>query len=218
MNLLQIISAVQRQFGDESGAQITTSDIIRWANDAQTDIVRKTEVLQIHAETDSVGNDGSYDLPSDFIRIRRVSYDGTKIDRIELEEIDDVRGSRGRGNTSGDPVWYYVWGTRLWLYPAPDENGIGNLDIYYVKAPDELVNSADIPEIPSHMHEDIVRYCLGRAKELDEEDGKAQEVMGDYEARLNLTRDEANNPEINTYPSIRDIEGGFAYDSYHGGW
>jgi hypothetical protein len=210
VNLGQIILSVQRQFGDTSGAQITVTDITRWANDAQIDIVRRTECLQIHAETNAIAADGSYYLPDDYVRLRRVTFDGVKLERVELEELDGIAGSREAGETTGSPGYFYVWGTRLWLYPAPASSGSGNLDIFYVKRPDTLENNSDIPEIPTHMHEDIVRFCLGRAKELDEEDGKAQEIMADYEARISLSRDETQNPEIDSYPSVRDIDGDYS--------
>lgn len=208
MKLSQIVTAVQRQFGDESGAQITRSDIIRWANDAQVDINRQTEVLQVHSETDAIKGDGSYDLPTDFVRIRRVTWDDVLLQRIELEELDKTSRTIDKAS-SGSPDKYYVWGRRLWIYPRPSNTGSGNLDIFYVKMPDPLVNDDDEPEVPVHMHEDIIRYALARAKELDEEDGKAQEVMADYNARLSLSKDEAQNPENNSYPAVRDIEASY---------
>lgn len=139
MNLSQIINAVQRQFGDESGAQITRSDIIRWANHGQVDIVRKTEALQIHAETDTLKDDGSYDLPTGYVRVRRVTFDGRKLERVELEELDDLVPDRDSNGESSTPVYYYMWGSRLFIYPAPARAGAGNLDVYYVKMPNELV-------------------------------------------------------------------------------
>lgn len=211
MNLGQIILSVQRQFGDESGAQIRRSDIKRWAHDAQIDIVRKTEVLQMHSETDVIKDDGSYDLPTDFIRLRRVTFDNIKLNRIELEELDDLAPDN-QTHGSSTPTIYYVWGQKLFLYPKPDKAGTGKLDVYYLKMPDELSADQDVPEIPTHMHEDIVRYCLGRAKELNEDDAASQQIMFDYDARLALSRDEANNPSNNSYPAVRDI------DTEYGGW
>lgn len=212
MNLGQIILSVQRQFGDESGAQITRSDIIRWVNDAQIDITRKTECLQIHAETDAIKNDGSYDVPFDFIRLRRVTYKGKKLSRVDLEELDNIAPEREADSSSGSPAVFYVWGRKLWLHPNPSTGGEGVLDIYYVKMPEEVVSDVDVPEIPSHLHEDIIRFCLIRAKELNEDDEKAQALMHEYDGRMAFSRDEITNPEIESYPAVRDV------DSEYGGW
>jgi len=211
MNLGQIIISVQRQFGDESGAQITRSDIVRWSNDAQVDIVRKTECLQVHSETDVIKDDGSYDVPFDFIKLRRVTFDGKRLARVELEELDNLNSDQSNSNSSY-PEMFYVWGRKIWLYPKPSKSGTGNLDVYYVKMPNELVSDQDVPEIPTHLHEDIIRFCLIRAKELNEDDEKAQALMFEYDGRMAMSRDEVTNPEIESYPAVRDL------DSMWGGW
>lgn len=207
MNLGEIIVRVQRQFGDESEAQITRADIIRWANDAQLDIIRKTEALQSHVETNSVKDDGSYTLPEDYIRLRRVTYDDKILSRTTLEEIDQINPTRDSGYPVGTPTHFYTWADRLWLYPPPGKNGQGNLDIYYLRRPKTLENDSDTPELPVHLHEDIVRYCFARAKELDEEDEKAQEVMADYEMRLLQSRNDIQGDQLDSYPSIRVLPG-----------
>lgn len=219
MNLGEIINRVQRQFGDEAEAQITRADITNWANDAQLDIVRKTECLQFHFETDSIANDGSYTFPIPFVRLRRVTFNGIKLKRIELEELDKIAGDREAQPKVGTPDRYYVWGNRLFLYPLPSKDGEGNLEIYCVKRPEALSGDQSIPEIPEHMHEDIVRYALARAKELDQEDDRSDMIMSEYEARVALSRDETQNPEIDSYPSVRNLDGDLGYGDYPlGGW
>lgn len=207
MNLLDIKTRVKRLFGDESGAQIIDADIIRWANDGQLDIVRRTECLQAHVETNSVAKDNSYALPPDAIRVRRVTYDGNVLSRVELEELDGVNKSREASDITGTPTQYYIWGRQLWLYPTPSNSGTGNLDIYYLKAPATLGGDADVPDIPGHMHEDIVRYCLARAKELDEEFNQAEQIWNDYQMRTMLSFDEQHNPNADSYPAVRALPG-----------
>lgn len=207
MNLGDIKRRVKRQFGDEAGAQITDADITDWANDAQIDITRKTECLQEHVETDSVAADASYDVPTDFLRLRLVEYNGKKLDRVELEERNQLNKYATNSSPTGEPQIYYVWGRKIWLYPAPESSGTGVLDIFYVKHPAEMSGDSDIPEIPTQYHEDIVRYCLARAKELDEEDEKAESTMQDYEYRVLLSKDEEQNPESDSYPAVRALPG-----------
>ena len=45
MLVSEIATRVKRQFGDESGSLIDDNDILRWCNDAQVDIIRKTAAL-----------------------------------------------------------------------------------------------------------------------------------------------------------------------------
>jgi len=52
----EVITAVQRQFGDESGVQLENTDIIRWINDAQDVIVAKNKVLKAKSTTAAVAD------------------------------------------------------------------------------------------------------------------------------------------------------------------
>lgn len=207
MNLADIRTRVKRIFGDESGAQINDADIDRWANDGQLDIVRRTECLQALLELNTTAADGSYDLPDDVIKVRRVTYDGVLLSRMELEELDGIHRSRDANTPVGTPSAYYIWARQLFLHPAPADGGTNNLDFYYVKTPPALVSGTDIPAIPLQMHEDIVRYCLARAKELDEEFKQADQVWSDYLMRMSMSVDEQHSPNADSYPAVRTLPG-----------
>lgn len=206
MNLAEIKTSVKRQFGDESGAQITEADITRWANDAIRDIVRKVEITNQHRETAAVAEDGSYELPDNFMYIARVTFDNRLINERKLQDLDlDSRAVDTAG--SGTPESYYIWNNTLYLYPAPSRGGSGNLDIWYVSQPAALTSDTDVPEIPTYMHEDIVRYCLARAKELDEDWAASQIFDADYEARVMQARYEKSAQPTDSYPSVRTLPG-----------
>lgn len=208
MNLGQIVKRVQRQFGDESEVELTRDDIVNYANDGQMDIVRHTEVLQELIETDAIASQAKYILPSDFLKMKRVTFEGKKIIPIALEDIDNVPEGVGSSNTTtGDPRSYYIWGNELVFHPTPSKDSDGAIDMFYIKAPNPITLDEDIPEIPSAFHEDLVRYCLGRAKELDEEFDDSQRILGDYHQRVNFSKDDHKTPDISTYPSVRLVSG-----------
>lgn len=206
MNLTEIITRVQRSFGDESGAQITTADIIRWANDAQVDIVRKTGLTNQHRETDVVLDDGSYALPDNFMQMIRVTLNGKVLPNRSLHDLD-LTSSEIDTAASGTPHAYYIWDNVIYLYPKPSAASVGGLDIWYVSRPATLEDVSDIPEVPIHMHEDIVRYCLARAKELDDDLEGAQVIMGDYETRLGQAVYESTSQPNDSYPAVRALPG-----------
>lgn len=202
MNLGDIIVAVKRQFGDESGAQITNSDIIRWANDAQVDIARRTETLVSHRETEGIPSDGSYLLPTDFMFMKRVTFNNYVLHYRSLDDLDQ-RGQSVETAASGEPNSYYLTSSTLHLYPKPSTGGVGVLDIFYARTPTRLVDAADTPEIPGHMHEDIIRYCLVRAKELDDDLQGAERIGAEYDARVAQSHYETITQTMNSYPAIR---------------
>lgn len=206
MNLGEIKTRVQRQFGDESGAQITEADIVRWANDGQLDIVRKVEILNQHSETNVEVSDGSYSLPTSFMFMARVTYNGRVLPQVRMRDLDLGSDSTDLADT-GDPQSYYTWGNSIFLYPAPNTGGTNNLDLWYVCRPVELVEDSDIPDIPIHMHEDLVRYCLARAKELDDDLDGAERIMGDYETRVGQAVYESTAQPVDSFPAVRCLAG-----------
>lgn len=206
MNVSEIKRAVKRQFGDESGAQITDEDIVRWINDAQVDIVRKTELVNEHRESGAVSGDGTYELPSNFMAMARVTFDNRLLPQRLLRDLD--LDSNGVDTVAtGTPQSYYVWSNTLFLYPAPSASGSGNLDIWYVSRPTTMANDTDIPDLPVHMHEDIVRYCLVRAKELDDDYDGAKRMSEDYDSRIAQVIYESTSQPVDSYPAVRALPG-----------
>ena len=207
MNLEQLTKRVQRQFGDESEAEITTEDIRNYLNDAQMDVVRHTECLQDSVETDSVAGQRNYILPTNFLFVKRVTFGGRKLNPVNLEDLDEEYPSREAEPSSGEPQVFYLWNNQIYLYPTPASDGSGNLDIMYIRIPDDLENPTDVPEIPVAYHEDLVRFALSRAKELDEETVDAQRIWTDYTERVAFTKDSSKVQDISSYPSVRLVGG-----------
>lgn len=206
MNLGEIKLAVQRQFGDTVEAQILESDIVQWANEAQMEIVRKTECLQEHRQTNMVASDGNYDLPDNFLFMKRVTVDDVVMISTSLDDLDKLSNTIDQ-NGPGIPRYYYMWNGVLVLYPTPSVAGSDDLDIWYIKAPATLVNDSDTPQIPIWMHLDIIRYSLARAKELDEDVTGAQAVYSDYQSRIAESQYELQAQPSTSYPAIRSLPG-----------
>src|ERR1700750_3164233 len=136
MMVSELVTAVQRQFGDDSGVQITRTDILRWINQAGIDIVRKTGCVQDHKQADAIATDGSYSLPDDFIAVRRVTFADVVLLPTTLDVADQDWMSRDVVPTgTGTPQNYYIWNNIIYLYPAPASNQTGALDIFYIRTP-----------------------------------------------------------------------------------
>ena len=208
MNLGQIIYAVQRMFGDTSGVQITEDDIIRWANLAQIDIARKVECIQEHVATDTVAEDGSYPLPENFLSMKRVTLSGALVQPTTLEKSDAALPYREVTPVAqGTPTSYFIWRNTLYLHPVPSVSESAILEVFYVRLPAPMLSEDDSPEIPETLHEDIIKYCLIQAKELDEDSNEATKLRVEYLDRMAESRDEALNKHADSYPSVRLLPG-----------
>lgn len=211
MNVGEIVKRVQRQIGDEENIIISIDDIIRWANDGQIDIARKTKCLQGFITIDSETDVSIYDLPQDFLSLDRVTFDGLPVEKLNQAELDQLLPSRDTvsGGQSGPPKKVWIWGNQLNFWPTPSSDGTDNIKVFYIHRPDILIDSEDTPSIPVQMHRDLYRYCLSQAKELLEEDGEAERIRGEYEAQVVLSTGEINDANSDSFPAIRCLPGDY---------
>lgn len=208
MNVGDIKRRVGNILGDDAGVYIEPVDIVDLANDGQIDIVRRTGILRTTAFISSIAGTAEYPLPADFILAKRATWMLTRLAKTTIEELDVLDVNKDVANNTDTPQYYYISGNKLGLYATPVASVANAVKVTYVRTPVVLVGDADVPEIPVHMHEDIVRYCIMRAREQEEDYYLLQSSTADYEKRLGLSEDQANAGEASSYPAIRDIDVG----------
>jgi len=212
MIVSDVLRRVQRIFGDNTEAQIYVTDVIDWINDGQMEIVRQTDCLTKKLAFDvpnqSTGlNQGPYALPSDFLKEERVAFDDMSLTKTTLQELDQYVSSANKNPMSYDvPAYFYFWQSSLWVYPKATRYGAGLLAIWYVNAPVAVTSQSDALTIPIGYHEDLVRYCLMRAKELNEDYSGSDRLASDFDKRMGASRDDSGNPHT-SYPVVRDYDG-----------
>lgn len=200
MLVSKMITTVQNLFGDTSEAQITITEIIDWLNEGQRKIARETGWISEHAETDVIAGQRGYDLPPDIVIMERLELDGRKLPRVTLQMIDNEEPTHTI--KEGGPEKYYIWGNILYLYPTPTESGTDNLDMWYKKMPSLIQTDADSADLPDSMHDAMVRFALGRAKEKDEEFTDAQNIMSGVSQEVGVHVHETEQKSDETYPVI----------------
>lgn len=208
---------VQRQFGDESGVQVTSDDVVRWVADAFREVnTQNSGPKTKFADVAVVVNQQDYVAAPDINDILSVSYRPDSLSAFyELEfmsvaEMND--GVSGWNSTiqpyaSGDPVIYTrsMTGYRstIALYPIPDTAG-GTMRIVYnaLLTPPATSNL----DLAAYIHESyfnyLLEYCLMKSYEMDENweaaDRKAQYIQ----STLNLLSAKDNYLNNSTYPVI----------------
>jgi hypothetical protein len=114
VNLDQIIAGTWAEVRDPTGAFVTNTDVVRYANEAQVDLVARLHLLD--AEHDGT-TDGTnlIPLPPDYIEARSL--------RIGTEDFsfvdDDTWWSLSDLGASAPPFVFRVFGSSLELYPTP---------------------------------------------------------------------------------------------------
>lgn len=203
MFVSEISDRVKNIFGDTSGVQITDPMILDWVNDGQIDICRKAECLEGIQSINLVAGTDSYAYAVDFIKEQRIAVNGIKARRMTLPALDILFPDRSATITSGNPLYYYHHNRKFNLYPSPGATAAAGMLVWYIRNAVQLTASNQTPEIPVIFHEDLVRYCLWRALEQDEQWVPSRDMHTDYDNRLMNTIYDSNVKQSEAYPSVQ---------------
>jgi hypothetical protein len=202
----EVMTAVKRQFGDESGVQVEDSDIVRWINDAQEVIISKTRALKAKSSVTATAGQASYTFPSEKIyQIESIHFDGVRIPNMPFAEAEEqIFGADPQQVALGKPALWYEWAGTFTFWPAPAETK--TIDLYYTKQPARVTTSADILSVSDKYYQDVVRYVLQQAYEMDEDLGSAQAKSQQFEASINEFYEEDRTAQNMTYSTITIYE------------
>ncbi len=210
MNVLDVVNRVKRQFGDESGVQITDTDIVNWINEAQQEITSTNEELLATSTTmNLVAFQQDYAMPADLQTLFGVSMKTSgalsyfPIKGLPIQQFNElISGWDGTFYGTDTPYSYTVHGSTLRLFPIPNAASTAGLKIFYGKVPTTIVGTGGALELPVQYHNAILAYALQQAYELDENYSAAEMKGGQYAARVAQNRGlDTKNPQ-ETYGSI----------------
>lgn len=210
MNVGDVMTRIKRQFGDESGVQVTDADIFRWINDGQRQIVMQNEgLLEKSSLANIVADQQDYSLPADLLILRTVHIKDTvsgayfKLKGYSFNEFDEyVDGWDGTSIDQGAPTMFTVYESKLKLFPLPQVAVTSGLKIYYNRSPVDIDDSLDSLDLPLLYHETLVKYCLQQAHEMDEDWDAAQTKAVDANADITILRGREGWKNEEVYPRI----------------
>ena len=221
MNVQDIITRVQRVFGDESGVQITNNDIISWINDAQEEICAANEsMMEAIAQTNVVANQSVYDYPADLSMFRSMKYNGNRLKQLSFNEFNEyLDGYSNNIMGPGLPNIMMVYKNQITVFPTPAQSMTNGFTIYYMRHPAQVATVADTPDVPVQYHKAIVDFCLKQAYELDEDTTKQQVKAADFQSKM-MQQNERNKRNEEYYGRITTLpeDEAFGTFGYFGGF
>lgn len=204
MIVSEVATRIKRQFGDESGVQVTDEDVIRWINDAQNEIGQAQELIETTSTGTSTAQTETYDLPANIINLRGVYFEGRQLRKLSMQEYDIWVREYLDGvayPSYGTPEVFCVWADQIRMYPVPDASG-RQIKLFFTEFPTAVVTTADQLSLPIKWHNRIVEYCLQQAYELDENAEFAMMKGGQLSASLGQMAEDASWTEHTSYPNI----------------
>lgn len=202
----EILKYVQRQFGDESGVQITEDDVVRWINAGQDEIFRRNEPIKATSSADLVAGQHTYEFPGDILKIQSILVNGVPIESRSYQEGEEYVLSNDPLRTqTGAPQIWYEWGGEFTFWPTPDKDSLAGIVVKYIKSPVRLTNISSDLSIPDTYFNRLLEFVLQQAYELDENwsaaDMKASQFGTNLDSQMNQ-----GSVQYDTYPRITVLE------------
>ena len=213
----RIATRVQRQFGDESGVQMTNDDVVRWINDAQREAFSQHENLrQAVTQMNLTAGTDVYNMTTAMLTIQaiRVLQDASSTSYYDLRYMSEaafaelINGSSGSDYPQDIPVFYTRGDTsntfRIW--PIPETTISNGMEVVYSRNSTDIADLNGVLDLPEYYHQYVLEYCLMKAYEMDE-DWEAADKKAAY---VQSTLDFNNNREgwfgRKTYPVISPVD------------
>lgn len=201
-----ILTWVKRQFGDESGAQITDADIIRWLNAAQLEVATLADAIQAVSNSTLVAGTFQYAMPTEnAIKIVSLTVDGLPVKALEFQMANDLIAQEDpKRVATGTPYYYWRFANQLYFYPTPDSTK--PVALYYMAAPAQVSTGTDALGLPDKYFEALVQYIMMKAYELDEDFSAMQTAKQAFNDRLGLGMEDDTRGSVEFYPTITVLD------------
>lgn len=204
----QVMQQVKRQFGDESGVQLQDSDLVSWINDAQTAIVTKNKILKAKSTTPSVVGQAAYNWPAVPIhQVESLHYKGRRVPNVPFAMAEEkILENDPDSTTEGTPLFWYEWAGQFTFWPIP--NSVEDIDIYYTAKPTDISDPNDLLSVPDKYYQDVCRYVLQQAYEMDEDWTASQAKAEQFALSLNEMSEEERTAQHMVYETITLVDEG----------
>jgi hypothetical protein len=131
--------------------------------------------------TTTVAGTQEYDFPTNSVGIKRVTYDGKKLTKIDMIEDDILTGLNQATTAQGSPECYFIWNNVISLRPVPD--AAATLKLWTYNQPSAITVSSTL-EIPSQFHARLVNYVMSMMAAKDSNYNAATYYMKMWERDL----------------------------------
>jgi hypothetical protein len=203
-----VVLAVMRQFGDETGAQINQDDIFRWINEGQFQISRKIGDSEATAPPiPTVNGTYKYALPTDFFKVQFAELEGIRLQwltpamfRNLFTDIDSAQAQFGA------PKFFTIASigvNQAQISLAPIPSGVLSLTVVYNRRPPIINATTDELTIPEEYRTTLVTYCLAKAKQLDGDDEGFVTMTAAFKNEVTEDSHDSRHKDEETYPVIR---------------
>ncbi len=157
MTPLEIETAARRKYNSVDDSFWSSEEINGLIYEGQLEMAREAINIERVYSTSTVPSQQSYAIPTNAISIKRIEYNGAKLERISFREDDSLTNLKSNISDVGLPVYYFEWNELIYLRPIPQV--ADTLRIFTYNEPQEVTPSSTL-EIPTQFHRDLVNFVV----------------------------------------------------------
>jgi hypothetical protein len=164
-----IVTAARRKYNSSTSSFFADAEIWDLIYQAELEIATVTKCLEGRTVISggSVAGTQSYAFPTGVLELKRVEYDGTKLQMIDFRQDDALTLADANATAQGQPIYYYVWDNTIYFRPIPDTSS-EQIRLYYYKEPIIITSSSQALEVPALFHMSIVDRVVAELAAKDQ--------------------------------------------------
>lgn len=167
MTPAQVEEAIRRRYNSVGSSFFSQDEIFKIIYEAEQILASEGLVIEggPDTSTSTVAGTQAYAFPSLFINVKRLEYDGVKLQNIEFRQDDQLTLLNSTTTEQGTPQYYFVWNSYVYLRPIPDS--AETLKFYGNKEATLLTTASSSLSIPVMYHSRLIDYGVAQLAAKD---------------------------------------------------
>lgn len=162
-------------------------------------------VIEQTYQTVSVAGQQEYEYPTNALNIKRITYDGRKLDCITFREDDALTLINAATSATGSPTAYMIWNNIIYLRDIP---GTDDLVIkVWANIEPRSVSELTTIEIPTEFHMALVNLLLSEMSAKDKNYQGAAYYRALWEKDLLRAKKFAARKKVgDAFPIVKNVD------------
>lgn len=204
MTPTQIEDAARRAYNAVGSSFWSQSEILDLIYFAEMELCRKAHILRRTYTATTVASTQDYSFPTYVIGIKKITWDGVPLKRVDLREDDILTGNDADTTSTGSPRYYFDWGRTVSLRPIP--SSAATLKLWTYDEPSTLSSTSTL-DVATKYHPDIILYLLGHMVAKDENFRLSENYLLLWEKKVQeAIKEIAKTKRMDSFAYVKDEE------------
>lgn len=166
MTPTEIITAARRKYNAEGDDFYSDAELLYVIYQGCLELAIETECIERIYQTVTIVNQQEYAFPTNMVTIKRVTWNGRKLEPITFREDDRLTLYNQETTQTGNPQYYTQYNETIALRPIP--SSVQELKVWGAVEPQVLNSIQATLEVPTRFHYGIIDFVVSYIAQKDE--------------------------------------------------